>query len=173
MTELLFFASVGDLRRCQRIVRLWNLKVHALHALSACASASKWLWDSERPPFDVAHRVAACCCRSRTRPAATMTGGRHCEPSNPLHHLTLIQTLTRLRRLCSSTVAVEQHPNRNANFNAAHPQAPGIQRRVVERGGVAAGQWLKCQCSGQVQAHPAGGETAAASTVCAWVYGNP
>ena len=27
VTELLFFASVGDLRRCQRIVRLWNLKV--------------------------------------------------------------------------------------------------------------------------------------------------
>ena len=27
VTELLFFASVGDLRRCQRIVRLWKLKV--------------------------------------------------------------------------------------------------------------------------------------------------
>ncbi len=29
ITELLFFASVGDLRRCQRIVRLWKLKVGA------------------------------------------------------------------------------------------------------------------------------------------------
>lgn len=29
ITELLFFASVGDLRRCQRIVRLWKLKVTA------------------------------------------------------------------------------------------------------------------------------------------------
>lgn len=27
ITELLFFASTGDLARCQRIVRLWNLKV--------------------------------------------------------------------------------------------------------------------------------------------------
>ncbi|KAK9810142.1 hypothetical protein WJX72_005510 [[Myrmecia] bisecta] len=27
ITELLFFASIGDLRRCQRICRLWNLKV--------------------------------------------------------------------------------------------------------------------------------------------------
>lgn len=27
ITELLFFACVGDLKRCQRIVRLWNLKV--------------------------------------------------------------------------------------------------------------------------------------------------
>lgn len=27
ITELLFFASVGDTRRCQRIVRLWNLDV--------------------------------------------------------------------------------------------------------------------------------------------------
>ena len=25
--ELLFFASLGDMRRCQRIVRLWNLVV--------------------------------------------------------------------------------------------------------------------------------------------------
>ncbi|KFM24164.1 Dual specificity protein kinase splA [Auxenochlorella protothecoides] len=29
ITELLFFACVGDLKRCQRIVRLWNLKVAA------------------------------------------------------------------------------------------------------------------------------------------------
>ena len=28
ITELLFFASVGDLRRCQRIVRIWNLQVN-------------------------------------------------------------------------------------------------------------------------------------------------
>jgi hypothetical protein len=27
ITELLFFASVGDMRRCQRIVRIWNLPV--------------------------------------------------------------------------------------------------------------------------------------------------
>ena len=27
ITELLFFASVGDIRRCQRIVRIWNLQV--------------------------------------------------------------------------------------------------------------------------------------------------
>lgn len=27
ITELLFFASVGDMRRCQRIVRIWNLQV--------------------------------------------------------------------------------------------------------------------------------------------------
>ncbi|KAL4856575.1 SUMO-activating enzyme subunit 2 [Chlorella vulgaris] len=27
ITELLFFASVGDVRRCQRIVRIWNLPV--------------------------------------------------------------------------------------------------------------------------------------------------
>ena len=27
ITELLFFASVGDLRRCQRIVRIWKLDV--------------------------------------------------------------------------------------------------------------------------------------------------
>lgn len=27
ITELLFFASVGDLKRCQRIVRLWHLDV--------------------------------------------------------------------------------------------------------------------------------------------------
>ena len=27
VTELLFFASVGDMRRCQRIVRIWNLIV--------------------------------------------------------------------------------------------------------------------------------------------------
>lgn len=27
ITELLFFASVGDVRRCQRIARIWNLKV--------------------------------------------------------------------------------------------------------------------------------------------------
>lgn len=32
ITELLFFASVGDLRRCQRIVRLWKLKVSS-HSL--------------------------------------------------------------------------------------------------------------------------------------------
>lgn len=25
--ELLFFASVGDLRRCERLVKLWGLKV--------------------------------------------------------------------------------------------------------------------------------------------------
>lgn len=29
ITELLFFASVGDIRRCQRIVRIWNLQVRA------------------------------------------------------------------------------------------------------------------------------------------------
>ena len=29
ITELLFFASVGDIRRCQRIVRIWNLQVCA------------------------------------------------------------------------------------------------------------------------------------------------
>lgn len=29
ITELLFFASVGDSRRCQRIVRLWNLQASA------------------------------------------------------------------------------------------------------------------------------------------------
>ncbi len=36
ITELLFFASVGDLRRCQRIVRLWKLKVHVLLAQRIC-----------------------------------------------------------------------------------------------------------------------------------------
>lgn len=40
MTELLFFASVGDLRRCQRIVRLWNLKVCHMHAPVASVSGS-------------------------------------------------------------------------------------------------------------------------------------
>jgi hypothetical protein len=30
--ELLFFASVGDLRRCERITRLWNLQVGAPRA---------------------------------------------------------------------------------------------------------------------------------------------
>ena len=37
VTELLFFASVGDLRRCQRIVRLWKLKVRAS---SLCTQAA-------------------------------------------------------------------------------------------------------------------------------------
>lgn len=27
ITELLFFSSVGDLRRCQRICQMWNLEV--------------------------------------------------------------------------------------------------------------------------------------------------
>jgi hypothetical protein len=26
VTELLFFASMGDLQRCKRIVQVWNLK---------------------------------------------------------------------------------------------------------------------------------------------------
>ena len=30
ITELLFFASVGDLRRCQRIVRIWNLQARGV-----------------------------------------------------------------------------------------------------------------------------------------------
>ena len=30
ITELLFFASVGDLRRCQRIVRIWNLQARSV-----------------------------------------------------------------------------------------------------------------------------------------------
>jgi tRNA A-37 threonylcarbamoyl transferase component Bud32 len=56
ITELLFFASVGDLRRCQRIVRLWNLKVSdcgccdydrrtPLHlaASEGCYKVTEWL----------------------------------------------------------------------------------------------------------------------------------
>jgi hypothetical protein len=27
ITELLFFASVGDMKRCERIARIWNLQV--------------------------------------------------------------------------------------------------------------------------------------------------
>ena len=47
ITELLFFASVGDLRRCKRIVRLWNLKVGAV--LGSCSERavlgrSAWAW---------------------------------------------------------------------------------------------------------------------------------
>eukprot|EP00887_Chlorella_sp_A99_P006013 scaffold27.g6013.t1 len=45
ITELLFFASVGDLRRCKRIVRLWNLKASWRH-LSASEGAyqvTEWL----------------------------------------------------------------------------------------------------------------------------------
>lgn len=45
VTELLFFASVGDLKRCQRIVRLWNLQV----------SSHMCTW---RPPLAL-HLVAA------------------------------------------------------------------------------------------------------------------
>ncbi len=36
ITELLFFASTGDLARCQRIVRLWNLKVRRLAEAACC-----------------------------------------------------------------------------------------------------------------------------------------
>lgn len=56
ITELLFFASVGDVRRCQRIVRLWNLKISdpsccdydkrtPLHlaASEGCYQVTEWL----------------------------------------------------------------------------------------------------------------------------------
>ncbi|CAK0733933.1 hypothetical protein CVIRNUC_000357 [Coccomyxa viridis] len=56
ITELLFFASVGDLRRCQRIVRLWKLQVSdtnccdydkrtPLHlaASEGCYKVTEWL----------------------------------------------------------------------------------------------------------------------------------
>ncbi len=38
ITELLFFASVGDLRRCQRIVRLWNLDVRKGGGCEGCVA---------------------------------------------------------------------------------------------------------------------------------------
>ena len=40
ITELLFFASTGDLARCQRIVRLWNLKVRRLAEAACCLQVS-------------------------------------------------------------------------------------------------------------------------------------
>ena len=40
ITELLFFASTGDLARCQRIVRLWNLKVRRLAEAACCLHAA-------------------------------------------------------------------------------------------------------------------------------------
>ena len=39
--ELLFFASVGDLRRCERIARLWKLEVR-LSCLTEVSKACAW-----------------------------------------------------------------------------------------------------------------------------------
>lgn len=43
ITELLFFASVGDLRRCQRIVRIWNLNVRPVRRAAAGQLVAKVL----------------------------------------------------------------------------------------------------------------------------------
>ncbi|EIE26582.1 kinase-like protein [Coccomyxa subellipsoidea C-169] len=84
ITELLFFASVGDLRRCQRIVRLWKLKVSddaccdydkrtPLHlaASEGCYKVTEWLIDQ--------NAVVNCRDRFKRTPLEDAARGDHVE----------------------------------------------------------------------------------------------
>lgn len=67
ITELLFFASSGDLRRCQRITRLWNLKVSA------------FVQPSSKPFAEVHTSNVPLLHRLQTPHVAITTKGHLCE----------------------------------------------------------------------------------------------
>ena len=77
--ELLFFASVGDLRRCERLVKLWGLKVpKARYCRPTFADINKYM-------LEVCSHVVPDCPvftlqnRCQIPIAAIMTGEHHCE----------------------------------------------------------------------------------------------
>ena len=77
ITEILFFASTGDIKRMQVLCDAHGIKVGALHGLplhnqqlrQQCMSLDSWL---------VLHALASLR-RCQTRPAATMTSALPCE----------------------------------------------------------------------------------------------
>ena len=75
ITELLFFASVGDLRRCQRIVRLWKLKVD-LHFLAHFIVAI-----GDKHFAQPSESFFLCWCQIQI--AVTMTREHLCKPPIP------------------------------------------------------------------------------------------
>ncbi len=86
ITELLFFASVGDLRRCQRIVRLWKLKVSVDFSYDSTQISGALWWSSiSTMIWEAAHMMVEffvnviCICRSQMTLAAITTKGLHCE----------------------------------------------------------------------------------------------
>jgi hypothetical protein len=134
ITELLFFASVGDLRRCKKIIAAWNLQVrdpHGPRRLGGLMSAP------EMPPLD------SVTCRSTTPRLLTMTRGRRCEnegggggPSIRAGNLPL----------CKNACMRAADPTHTlCNCIPLPTQTPGSRRGLLQFGHLAAG----AACAGQ------------------------
>jgi hypothetical protein len=111
ITEILFFASTGDIKRMQVLCDAHGIKVGALQSpplhnqqlQQQCMSFKFWL----------ASRAPAALCRCRTRPAATMTSALPCAspPSSlnlrnenihvSLHRLPMPEGVRRACHICS------------------------------------------------------------------------
>ena len=85
ITEILFFASTGDIKRMQVLCDAHGIKVGALEK-SPCGFTHRSARHLQSWPYFGLESHASLFCRCRSRPAATMTSALLCETlSYPLY----------------------------------------------------------------------------------------